>query len=161
MRRLTRIIFAVLLCICLGRKGSAQGVTGSALLDIDPVSGMVIATCETDLDITVQAFYKATVECTLKDDAGNTLATGRFTDKNGTQGYAQGVLSIPGVPGKTYTVHAVHFTDVELERSEDPFSGQSGWYDPFNFGDLEKLHDSYRNMYEWFGPGTGQSAQTN
>ncbi|WP_353073500.1 hypothetical protein [Tunturiibacter gelidiferens] len=160
MRRLTRIIFAVLLCICLGRKGSAQGVTGSTSIDFDEVSGMLIATCETDLDATTQVFYKATVECTVKDDDGNIVATGRFLDKKGTQGYAQVVLSFPGVPGTNYIASADHSLEVELERSVDPFSGQSDWYDPFNFGDLEKLHDSYRNMYEWFGPGTGQTGQT-
>jgi hypothetical protein len=24
-------------------------------------------------------------------------------------------------------------------------------YDPFSFGDIDKLHQTYQNMFEWFG----------
>lgn len=150
---------AVILCLWLTRTGFAQGVTGSATLDIDATSGVVIATCETDLDVSAQAFYVAEVECTVEDASGKKIISERFFDKNGAKGYAQGVLTFMGVPGTTYTVTAGHDVEVVLDRYIESSPGQTTPYDPLRFDELDKLHQTYENMYEWFGSGIGPQAQ--
>jgi hypothetical protein len=148
-------IFAAILSLWLTRTGFGQGVTGSATLDIDADLGVVIATCETDLDVSAQAFYVAEVECTVEDASGKKIISERFFDKNGAKGYAQGVLTFMGVPGTTYTVTASHDVEVVLDRYIESSPGQTSLYDPLKFGDLDKLHQTYENMYEWFGTGLG------
>lgn len=145
--------------VCLGPSliGLAQS-TGSTILDINAVSGMVVATCETDLDAPAQAFYHAIVECKVKDSNGKEIISGQSTDKNGTQGYAQVVLTFMGIPGTTYTATASHALEVILQTRTESFSELSAKpidYDPFSFGNLEKLHETYQGMYEWFGTGIG------
>jgi hypothetical protein len=146
----------------LTRPGFAQGATGSAAVDIDPISGVVTATCETDLDVDAQAFYEAEVECKLKDSNGKELSSGQYFDEGGVQGYAQVVLTIDGVPGTTYTADAIHSLGVILTHTTEPSLGQPTRftnYDPFSFGDLDRLHETYQNMYEWFGTGIGSKTQ--
>jgi hypothetical protein len=155
-------IFAAFVCLWLTRTGSAQGGTGSTTLDIDAISGVVTATCETDLDVDAQAYYEAEVECKLKDSNGKELSAGRYLDKGGAQGYAQVVLTIDGVPGTTYTADGSHLLEIIFIRSTEPSLGQPSRYtdyDPFSFGELDKLHETYRNMYEWFGTGLGTQGQ--
>jgi hypothetical protein len=153
VKRLTLAICIV--SISMAQAGFSQGTAGSATLDINPVSGMVIATCETDLDVSVQAFYIARVECKVKDNTGKEIIAGQSIDENGAKGYAQVVLTFAGIPGTTYTVTGSHSIDEALGRYTESSPGQSTPYDPFNFGDLEKIHLTYKNMFEWFGAGIG------
>jgi len=157
VKRLALAICTLSICLSLPQTGFAQGVTGSATLDIDGVSGIVTATCETDLDVSAQAYYVAEVECKVEDAAGKKIISERFFDKNGARGYAQGVLTFKGVPGTTYTVTASHDMEVVLDVESSP--GQSTAYDPLKFGDLDKLHQIFENIYEWFGPGIGPQRQ--
>jgi hypothetical protein len=153
-----RLVFILVAAACLGPSftGFAQA-TGSTTLDIDGVSGMVVATCETDLDATAQAYYHAVVECKVKDGDGKEIVSGQFTDKNGTQGYAQVVLTFMGAPGTNYTATASHYLEVILQTRAESLPEllvKPIDYDPFSFGDLGKLNETYQGMFEWFGAGT-------
>ena len=154
-----RLVFALVAAAFFGPSptGFAQA-TGSTTLDIDGVSGMVVATCETDLDAPAQAFYHAVVECKVKDGNVKEIASGQFTDKNGTQGYAQVVLSFMGAPGTNYTATASHYVEVILTTRTESLPellAKPIDYDPFSFGDFGKLNETYHGMFEWFGTGTG------
>ncbi len=149
------VVFACLACLCLGRTGFAQSVIGSTTLDLDQSSGMVTATCETDIDADVQAFYEAEVECKVKDSNGKEVATGLYLDKNGVQGYAQVVLTFKGVPGTTYKATGGHMIET-IFSSGEPSLGQPSerlYYDPFDFSRLDADHERYAILYEWVGHG--------
>jgi len=59
-----------------------------------------------------------------------------------------------GVPGTTYTVTACHDLEVVLDRYIESSPGQTTPYDPLRFDELDKLHETYENMFEWLGTGT-------
>jgi hypothetical protein len=147
-------ISACVLCLILCRVGAAQSFVGSTTLDIDPASGVVVATCETDLDADTQAFYRAGVECKIEDDAGKQLATGEYIDKDGAEGFARLVLVIKGVPGMTYTAKGSHLLEDIFEYADPLVAGSPGerqYFDPFDFSRLERLHETYSTLFEWMG----------
>src|SRR5271170_7358062 len=112
--RLAIVVSAVIFCLC--RVSSAQNAYGTATIDIDQDSGTVTATCETDLDGALDGNYNAWVTCSVTDQNGNQVANGSDAD-DGTNGYAEVVLTFAGTPGSTYTVtginHAIAVLEVE------------------------------------------------
>ncbi len=153
---------ACLVCLNLGRLGIAQSAVGSAVVDIDPTSGLVVATCETDLDAETEAFYRARVECKIRDADGKELAKGESFDESGKQGYAQVVLIVKGVPGTTYTASGSHLADVIFDYAKPSLMGVPGErvnYDPFGFSRLNDLHERYSNLFEWTGQSRGPQVQ--
>jgi hypothetical protein len=157
MRSFGVLLFASVVSLSSALTSMAQA-TGNAALDIDLTSGMVVATCETDLDASVQAFYRAEVKCKVTDASGKEITSSQQVDENGTQGYALVVLTLMGVPGTTYTVTASHEVEAVLQTHPEAvfeLLGKTIDFDPFNFGSFDKLHQTYQGMYEWFGSGIG------
>jgi len=157
-------VTALLCLVCLGfsRIGAAQGSVGSTTLDIDPVSGFVVATCETDLDAEAEAFYRAGVECKIRDAAGKELAKEEHYDENSLGGYIQVVLIAKGVPGTTYTATASPLLQVIFDYAKPSVMGVPGerlYYDPYDFSSLENLHEKYSNLFEWTDRSRGPQVQ--
>jgi hypothetical protein len=155
-------ILACLVCFSFNRTGAAQNTVGSTTVDIDPISGFVVATCETDLDADTEAFYRAGIECKIRDSDGKEIATGQSFDKNGAQGFAQVILIVMGIPGTTYTVTGSHLVDSIFDSAKPSIMGPPGerlYYDPFDFSRLEDLHETYSNLFEWVGHAQGTRIQ--
>ena len=119
-------------------------------------------TCETDLDANAQSYYAAMVSCDVVDSLGNYVASGSGSDPFDVMGFAQTVISFPGIPGATYIAMGSHsaililqdyFSDLEL-GPEQPASWI--YYDAFNFGYYQGIPLQYPNSFEWFGPGPEQ-----
>jgi hypothetical protein len=148
-------IFACFVCLCFGRVGSAQNLVGSTTVDIDPDSGTVTATCETDADSGVQGYYIASVVCNVYDQNNNLIAEGSYMDTP-QQGYAQVVLTFTGVPGNTYTAighHQVRTIVEDVIDSPPHQPSQAEYFDEFNFESFEGDPQIYPDDYDWDGPG--------
>lgn len=155
--RLAIVIAVVISCLC--RVSAAQNVYGSTTLDIDPDSGIVTATCETDFDGALDGNYQAEVMCTVTDQNGAQVAFGSAADVDQDLGYAQAVLTFSGTPGFTYTATGRHhaFAVVEVQQFL-----KTVYEDPFNFSNsFESVDgDNYPDYYDWFGPGPEQQTKT-
>ena len=147
-------IFVCLVCLYLVRVGSAQDIVGSTTVDIDPDSGTVTATCETDVDGDVETYYISKVACTVHDQNGNVITSGTGTGSP-TQGPALVVLTFTGVPGTTYTAtgaHSVMSVIVEhIVIQHQPT--QTGYDDEFNFSSFSEDPQTYDDNFDWEGPG--------
>ncbi|HTC75160.1 MAG TPA: hypothetical protein VK684_06265 [Edaphobacter sp.] len=121
MKHWRTAVFVCLILLCCGQVSLAQTVHGSTDLDIDPDTGIVTATCETDADYFVAEYYKVMVSCTVEDSNNNIVAAGGGSDDSG-QGYVQAVVTFTGVPGETYTAMSAHslFEIYTIEYYEDP-----------------------------------------
>jgi hypothetical protein len=156
MRSMTRIFFTLALFTALGIAGRAQTVTGTTTIDLDPDTGTITATCETDLDGTASEFYGAQVECTVKDGNRNQIAQRGYDDTFG-EGYAQVVLTFQGVPGNVYFATGSHLAFTILSRDEDE-GHPTGYYDDYyNLEQISELvetnYDYYPGLFSFTGPG--------
>jgi hypothetical protein len=156
--RLAIVIAVAIFCFC--RVSAAQNVYGSTTIDIDPDSGIVTATCETDFDGALDGNYQAEVTCTVTDQNGAQVAFGSALDVDGDLGYAQAVVTFSGTPGSTYTATGIHRAFAVLEVQQFL---KTVYEDPFNFGNsFESVDgDNYPDYYDWFGPGPEQQTKTN
>ena len=133
-----------LLCLSMsllpGFAAFAQNVGISSDVEIDSSSGMVTATCETNLDESAETYYTAKVGCTLTDGSGNNLASG---DQVSSQGDAVVVLQIQGVAGTTYVVNGSHSVQMNYKEEAQDKYDQPGpdrnleFIDEFNYGSLD------------------------
>lgn len=145
--------------LCLfGSVAEAQSITGFTTVDVDPATGYVTATCQTDVDPDAELYYNASVSCTLYDGYGTTVATGSDTDVDGYNGYAQTILVIPGIPGTVYKATGFHSADsIDLIDPNEPVpEGDFGlhYYDFLNFGFFEgQPNQIYPSYFNWLGPG--------
>ncbi len=151
MKSLRIAIVACCAFLSFGPNSLAQNITGSPSLDIDQDLGMGTATCETDLDYDAQAYYAALVNCSVKDSDGNYVASGSYFDQDGSQGYAQVVLTFSGTPGVTYTATGAH--DGEMYLGDYVGTGTRAitgflYYDYYNFGSFEGSPHDYELMYD-------------
>jgi len=71
----TRILLAA--CLFLSPFAGAQGIIGSTVIDVDPATNIVTATCETEFDGDSAAYYEAVVYCVVNDTNGNSIAGNR------------------------------------------------------------------------------------
>ncbi len=94
-------VFAITFLVLAVSSARSQSVSGSTTVDIDPDTGMVTVTCETDVDEYSQGYYQPMVACVLTDGNGNSLQAGQETDWDGETS-AIVVLQIQGIPGTTY-----------------------------------------------------------
>jgi hypothetical protein len=147
----------VIFCLC--RTSAAQNVYGSTTIDLDPNSGIVTATCETDFDGALDGNYEAEVICSVTDQNGTQVAWGSGADVDGTAGYAQAVLTFSGTPGSTYTATGIHHAIAVLV--EQQFL-KTVYEDPYNFSNSFEsgAGENYPNYYDWFGPGPEQQTKT-
>jgi len=146
IRSLRIPIAAGLVLLCLSPFGSAQATGGSSTMDIDEISGIGTATCETDLDAVAQNYYQAEVHCTVTDFNGTQVAHGEKIDDDFGKGFAQVVLIFPCIPGTTYQVTANHLLVVLLDEFGQPGPGElQGFvpYDLFNFRFYETTPGDY------------------
>jgi hypothetical protein len=153
---LRMLTLAGFIFLCFSQAGVAQNVTGSTTLNIDQSSGVVTATCESDLDSSVQAYYWALVNCFVRDSNGNQIASGSAEDQYGFQGYAQVVLTFNGVPGMTYTAIGTHGGVAQLGDYAEPPPPAHAYYeyiDEYNFTHFAEAPQTYIDSYEWYGPG--------
>jgi len=160
--RLAIVLSAVMSCLC--QVSAAQNIIGSTTLDIDPNSGNVTATCETDLDATLQGTYQALVSCSVMDTDGNVVASGTAGDPDGEQGYAQAVLTFLGIPGTTYTARGHHgaiaiFIDDNPDDYTKNVYDYNYYYDPYNFSSFEGAPIEYPVYNDWYGPGPTQTVK--
>jgi len=144
------------MCALLGT-GHAQNITGSTTIDIDPNSGVVTATCETDLDTDSEGFYNAGVVCRVVDSNNKLVASGGASDTD-ELGYAMVTLTFNGTPGLAYTATGTHraYMLYQQDFTEPPAPFQPGYYydDYYDFQSFESEGgDLYTNSYTWEGPG--------
>lgn len=135
----------------------AQSISGYTTLDIDPASGIVTATCETDLDPYTDGYYEASTRCTVKDASGAVIASDQNTDIDGDFGYAQVILTFTGTPGTTYTATGTHYGVVSIPYDlADTRPGQNFYQydDYYNFSLLNSNPPQiYTGSYSWYGAG--------
>jgi hypothetical protein len=147
--RLAIVIAVVVSCFC--RVSAAQNVYGSTTIDIDPSSGIVTATCETDLDGALDGNYYSQVTCSVTDQNGTVVASGSAADVDGDIGYAQAVLTFSGTPGSTYTATGFHHAYAVLVTLQFL---KTVYEDPYNFSSFESGGiQEYPDYYDWYGPG--------
>jgi hypothetical protein len=153
--RLAIVIAVAISCLC--RVSAAQNVYGTTTIDIDPSSGIVTATCETDLDGALDGNYYSNVLCNVTDQNGTQIASGSAGDVDGDLGYAQVVLTFSGTPGSTYTATGFHraIAVLVVEQFEKTL-----YEDPYNFSSFESdgIQD-YPNYYDWYGPGPDEQTK--
>jgi hypothetical protein len=158
VKNLRMVLFACFICLCCVRASMAQALYGSTSIDIDPDTGAVTATCETDTDSYTDAYYSAEVYCVVEDSNNNAIASGLSTDTAG-QGYAQVVLTFTGVPGTTYIATGTHEVKItyRVEVDDPPQPIFLGYDDVYNFGFFSENPQTYDDFYEWdgLGPETG------
>jgi hypothetical protein len=154
--RLAIVIAVVFFCLC--RIGTAQNVYGSTTIDIDPSSGTVTATCETDFDGALDGSYEAQVVCTVTDQNGTQIANGDNADIDGV-GYTQVVLTFAGTPGSTYTATGIHHAIAVLVVQQYL---KTLYEDPYNLSNSyqSEASEDYPNYYDWFGPGPEEQTKT-
>jgi hypothetical protein len=151
---------ALFVCLIFGRSpvSQAQITYGSTNLDIDLDSGVVMATCETDVDNFTAEYYKTGVSCTIKDSNNKIIASEERTDDS-AQGYVQVVLIVPGVPGETYTAMSSHLLDERytVECANDPSQplGVPYYDDVYDFSLLEGAAKTYNGFFELVSPHPG------
>jgi murein DD-endopeptidase MepM/ murein hydrolase activator NlpD len=146
--RLAIVIAVAISCLC--RVSAAQNVYGSTTIDIDPNSGTVTATCETDFDGAMDGNYEAEVVCTVTDQNGTQIANGDAADVDDV-GFAQVVLTFSATPGSTYTARGIHHAIAILV--EQQFL-KTVYEDPYNFSSFESDgNEIYPNYNDWYGPG--------
>lgn len=162
MRTFISIVGASYLLL-LASAGRAQTVTGTTTVDLDPQTGMITATCETDLDADAQAYYGAQVTCALKDGDDTVLAVGNYADHQGALGYAQVVLTYQGVPGNIYFATGTHLGFLTL--GSDPVEGQPQTY--FDYYNIAAFNDYFLEgnsffptTYSFTGPGPQQERRS-
>lgn len=154
MKSLRVAIFVCLVCLCFSPVGSAQDIVGSTTVDIDPDSGTVTATCETDVDGEVEAYYTSSVNCIVHDQDGNFITQGADTGSP-THGPALVVLTFAGVPGTTYTATGSHAVmtvvvdTIDFPHQPNPVE----YYDEFNFESFSENPQTYDDDFDWEGPG--------
>jgi hypothetical protein len=154
--RLAIVIAVVFFCLC--RVSDAQNVYGSTTINIDPNSGTVTATCETDFDGALDGSYEAEVVCTVTDQNGTVVAHGDNADIDGV-GYTEVVLTFSGTPGSTYTATSIHHSIAVLVEQQQL---KTLYEDPFNLSNAyqSEASEDYPNYNDWFGPGPEQQTHT-
>jgi len=148
---------SIALSVCVTLLGwspisQAQIIYGSTNLDIDPDSGTVTATCETDVDNLTAEYYKVVVGCVVKNSDNKVVASGDRSD-DAAQGYVQVVLTFTGVPGETYTATSAHSLDeiYTVECNEEPALLHVPFYDDvYDFGSYAEK--TYYNAFELASP---------
>ncbi len=156
-------LVAFLFCVGTPSAILAQELSGNSSVDVDPDSGVVTATCETDLDAEAEGYYNAQVVCSLKDQTGTVVASGQSGDLGG---YAEVTLIISGVPGNTYTVTGQHSAQMLLQYVDpDEPVPEPPHYMSYSWDDWLQLSifgggDDFFNNYSWFGPGPETPRQT-
>jgi hypothetical protein len=149
MNVLRLAILALLISILLAPGGSAQTITGTTTIDMDPDTGYVTAACETDLDADAAAYYEATVTCRLYAN-GVYVAGKSASDTRGISGSTFAVFSIVAVPGTTYTAIGIHGGITSYQQE---IYGEDEYYDEYNFQSFQEDPATYDDTYDWIGPG--------
>ncbi len=123
-----------------------------------PDSGIVTATCETDLDGALDGNYQAWVTCTVTDQTGTQIAFGGASDMD-ENGYAQVVLTFSGVPGSTYTATGINRAIAVLEVEQ---FNKTLYEDPYNMSNSfeEGPAAPFPDYFDWYGPGPEQQTKT-
>ncbi len=147
-----RIFYALLLAAAVCSSAICQDIVGTTTMRIDPNSITVTATCETALNSADSGYYAARVLCWVKDQSGNYLASGAYSDDGDRQGSAAVTLSFTGVPGKTYTATGTHSAALEVPFDAPPPQPRE-LYDEYNFESYAENPQTYYNSYNWYGPG--------
>jgi hypothetical protein len=129
--------------------------TGTTNVDVDTTTGMVTATCETDLDLNAWGYYMASVGCVVTDGGGNTIVSGGNTDIDGELGYAQIVVSFQGIPGTAYLATGSHNAGPIVGTIiYDRGMPQQRYWDEYNFEYfVQNSQPDLWSPYSWFGPG--------
>jgi hypothetical protein len=114
------LILLISSCLFADMADAAASISGSTTVAVDAVTGIVTATCETDLSLQARIYYLGAVSCDIYDGAGNW--------ENG--GYQQGaphaasvrvIVTFVGVPGTAYRAEGSHSASVTLQDEEpDP-----------------------------------------
>jgi hypothetical protein len=140
----------------------AQTVYGSTHLDIDADTGSVTATCETDLDTLTEEYYKAGIECTVKDHNGKVIASEEGWDA-GARGFVQVVLTFTGVPGETYKAVGGHLLNelytVECNDEPPPPFGVPYYEDVYDFNLFADVN-TFNKSFEFVSPRIGDRRMT-
>jgi hypothetical protein len=144
-------IFALIIPASVVPACSAQTITGSTTIDIDPDTGNVTVTCVTEPDDSTLAYYQAAVTCTVYGDG---TFIGRKIGTVVRSGDATAVFSFAGVPGTTYTATGTHSATISyLDEDFDDTFNPTDFYDAYNFSSFESPVETYSDTYDWFGPG--------
>ena len=152
-----RKICAVIFFIVAASTLKGQSVSGSTTVDIDPDTGMVTATCETDVDWASQGYYQPIVSCLLQDGDGNYITSGQEQDFNGTVS-AVVVLQVQGVAGTTYVATGDHMAMFTLP-TDSPEDDPCGFcqIDEYNFQEISNEFFNggvpYAYPITFYGPG--------
>ena len=150
-------VFAITFLVLAVSSARSQSVSGSTTVDIDPDTGMVTVTCETDVDEYSQGYYQPMVACVLTDGNGNSLQAGQETDWDGETS-AIVVLQIQGIPGTTYVGTGRHLALLIVpvdDPEDDPC--RTCLLDEYNFQEIsdEFFNDGtpYPFPIVFYGPG--------
>jgi len=110
------------------------------------------------LDGALDGNYNAWVTCSVTDQNGNQVANGSDAD-DGTNGYAEVVLTFAGTPGSTYTVTGINHAIAVLEVEQ---FNKTLYEDPYNMGNaFEEGPDSpFPDYFDWYGPGPDEQIKT-
>jgi len=148
-----RAICAVVLGTIFCSPALAQDIAGSTTIQIDPNSGTVTATCETDLNSADDGYYAARVTCVVHDQNGNLLASGAYSDDGDRNGYALVTLTFVGDTSMTYTAMGAHSAAVTVPFDAPLGQPQGLYYDEYNFEPYVESPQTYNDGYDWYGPG--------
>ncbi len=110
---------------------------------------MITVTCETDVDSYAEAYYSPVVSCTLKDGAGNNLASGQQTGFEETS-EIDVTFEYQGQPGTAYVLYGAHELVYQTTDDQDEGDGYSGGYNTESFLDYYDFQQPTL-QYDYYG----------
>lgn len=141
-------------CALAAKPAAAQEVYGYSSVDYDYSTGFITASSTTELDYSVQQYYKARVSSKLLDEYGNVLITRGATD-NYQWGYVTITYGIYDTSSDEYEVVGTHNAKAALY---DYALGQ--YWDYFNFLYLQDFTFDWFPSYLFRAPGTPRTTPT-
>jgi hypothetical protein len=126
-----KIRMSLLFCILLAAVSiKAQDIPGTTTMYYDPQSEMLIATCTSNPNYSVQQYYGVSVNCAIYQTANpyNIIAN------NWADGAGYVTLTVQGTPNPdtSYTAQGTFYTDMYYYYLDFPNPGYNYW-DPYDF----------------------------
>jgi hypothetical protein len=137
--------------VCL-KQAQAQHCYAYSSVDYDDASGVVHGYAETEPDYSLQPYYTAVAQATLKDENGNQL---NHSQAQASYGAATAYVEANGNDTVEYTVTGVHYFFLNQSQCDPQYGCGGGleYIDYYNFESFSGQDIDVPAYYDFFGPG--------
>lgn len=146
------LFMTVASCLCFSQQVRAQNVYGYSSIDYNEADHRVTAYSTTELDYSVQEYYRARVQSKLTDENGTVLGSA-YADDNFQSGYVTVVIQRLNTTAEEFEVKGTHYGILTLY---DYNAGQRYYWDQFNYLQFLGIDIDYYGFYSFFGEGPAQ-----